>query len=64
MDYEQAYLERRAAEEERAGKTAATPSARSKHLFLANAFRERSMRIRPSGAVACEIVRELCRHDD
>jgi hypothetical protein len=64
MDYELSYLDRRAAEEERAGKTAATPLERSKHLYLANAFREQSMRIRRSPALGCEIAHEVCRHDD
>jgi hypothetical protein len=64
MDYELFYLERRAAEEEQASKTAATSVERSKHLFLANAFRERSECIRSPGAVACEIVRDAPRRDD
>ena len=45
MDYELAYVERRAAEEQRAAEAATSKLTRNKHLMLAQAFQEHSRRI-------------------
>jgi hypothetical protein len=49
VDYELAYVERRAAEELTAAKAATSPQARQKHRALAKAFEEHIKRLGSCG---------------